>query len=120
MKEDTEYSTPCKQVNIKANKMVNTKPYNVPDLLPSINEWWAYVTVTPEDNNITVFNNGNSNGLIASIPAGGHEAPISTVGDKALWKKAQKIAKKNKASETINNATPMFNPLCTDNVWFPK
>jgi hypothetical protein len=42
------------------------------------------------------------------------------VGDKALWKKAQNIARKNKASDTINKATPMFNPLCTANVWFPK
>ena len=39
----------------------------------------AYVTVTPEDNNITVFNKGNSKGLIASIPIGGHFAPNSTV-----------------------------------------
>ena len=42
------------------------------------------------------------------------------VGDNALWKKAQNIAKKNKASDTINKATPMFKPLCTAKVWFPK
>lgn len=42
------------------------------------------------------------------------------VGDSALWKKAQNIAKKNKASDTINKATPMFKPLCTAKVWFPK
>ena len=53
---------------------------------------------------------------MASIPIGGHCAPNSTVGDKALWKKAQNIAKKNNASLTINNATPMFKPLCTANV----
>jgi hypothetical protein len=58
-----------------------------------------------------VFNNGNSNALIASIPIGGHCAPNSTVGDKALWKYAQKIAKKNKASLIINKATPIFIPL---------
>ena len=34
--------------------------------------WWAYVIVTPLDNNITVFNKGNSKGLIGSIPIGGH------------------------------------------------
>jgi len=33
-----------------------------------------------------VFNKGNSKALIASIPNGGHCAPSSTVGDKALWK----------------------------------
>jgi len=42
------------------------------------------------------------------------------VGDNALWKKDQKIAKKNNASEIINKATPMFKPLCTARVWFPK
>jgi len=30
------------------------------------------------------------------------------------------MAKKNKASDTINKPTPMFNPLCTDRVWLPK
>jgi len=63
-----------------------------------------------------VFNNGNSNGFIESIPIGGHLAPNSTVGDSALWKKAQNMAKKNKASDTINKATPMFRPLCTASV----
>jgi len=36
--------------------------------------------VKPEDNKITVFNNGNSKGSIACIPKGGHSAPISTSG----------------------------------------
>jgi len=31
-----------------------------------------------------VFNKGNSKAFIASIPKGGHCAPNSTVGDKAL------------------------------------
>jgi hypothetical protein len=38
------------------------------------------------------------------------------VGDKALWKKAQNIAKKNNTSDTINNPTPIFKPLCTAKV----
>jgi hypothetical protein len=42
------------------------------------------VIVTPDDNNITVFNNGNSKGLTEFIPKGGHLAPNSMVGDKAL------------------------------------
>ena len=102
-----------------ANNTVATKPYSAPFLLPCIKEWWAYVTVTPDDNKITVLSKGNSKGLIASIPIGGHWAPNSTVGDKALWKNAQNIAKKNNISDTINKATPIFNPLCTANVWFP-
>lgn len=119
MKEETEYSTAWNKVKITAKTVVDTKPYRVPALLPCISEWWAYVTVTPDDSNNTVFNKGNSKGFIASIPIGGHWAPNSIVGDKALWKKAQKIAKKNKPSDTINNATPIFIPFCTAKVWFP-
>jgi hypothetical protein len=63
-----------------------------------------------------VLSSGNSKGSIASIPIGGHIAPNSTAGDKALWKNVQKIAKKNKASDTINKPTPIFNPLCTAKV----
>jgi len=40
--------------------------------------------VTPDDNNITVFNSGNSKGFTACIPNGGHCAPNSTLGDIAL------------------------------------
>lgn len=57
---------------------------------------------------------------MASIPRGGHFAPSSIVGDKALWKNAQNIAKKNKASDTINKPTPKLKPLWTAKVWFPK
>ena len=67
-----------------------------------------------------MFNNGNSKGSIASIPKGGHIAPSSTAGERALWKNVQNIAKKNKASLTINKPTPRFNPLCTERVWLPK
>ena len=63
MKEDTEYSTPWKKVNITANIIVTAVPYKAPFLLPCIKEWWAYVIVTPEDNNNIVFNNVNSKGL---------------------------------------------------------
>ena len=67
-----------------------------------------------------MFNNGNSKGLTEFIPRGGHFAPNSIVGDKALWKNAQKIAKKNSASDIINKATPRLSPFCTANVWLPK
>lgn len=74
----------------------------------------------PEDNNITVLSKGSSNGLIESIPLGGHWAPISTGGDRALWKNVQKIAKKNNASLTMNKPIPIFKPLCTAKVWLPR
>jgi hypothetical protein len=66
-----------------------------------------------------VFINGSSKGSIASIPIGGHIAPNSTAGERALWKNAQNIAKKNKASDAINKPTPKFSPLWTASVWLP-
>jgi hypothetical protein len=115
--EDTEYSTPCNAVNIVANTTVYNRPYSALLLLAFIKKWCPYVTVNPEESKITVLINGSSKGSIASIPIGGHIAPSSTAGERALWKKVQKIAKKNKASDTINKPTPMFNPLCTAKVW---
>lgn len=42
------------------------------------------MTVKPDDNNNIVFNKGSSKGFIESTPSGGHLAPSSIVGDKAL------------------------------------
>ncbi len=120
MNEETVYSTAWSTVNIKANTTVRSIPSKDPSLLPCITQWWAYVIVKPDERSKTVFRRGNSKGLTESIPLGGHWAPISTGGDKALWKKAQKILKKNNASLTMNKATPIFKPLCTAKVWFPK
>jgi len=78
------------------------------------------VIVAPLDKSITVFRRGNSKGFIGSIPIGGHWAPNSTVGVNALWKKAQNIAKKNNASDTINSIIPKFKPFWTDRVWSPN
>jgi len=60
-----------------------------------------------------VFNNGICHGLIAIIPFGGQMQPISIVGFKLEVKKAQKKAKKNMISETINKIIPNFIPFCT-------
>jgi len=103
-----------------ANNTVAIDPYKAPFLSPYIKEWWAYVTVAPLDKSITVLRSGSSKGFTGSIPIGGHWAPNSTVGVNALWKKAQNIAKKNNASDTINSITPKFNPFCTAKVWLPK
>jgi hypothetical protein len=69
--------------------------------------------VNPDESNKTVFKRGNSKGFTESIPLGGHCAPISTGGERALWKKAQNILRKNNASLTMNKVTPIFKPLCT-------
>jgi hypothetical protein len=54
------------------------------------------------------------------MPTGGHIDPISIVGAKLEWKKAQKKEKKNIISEIINKIIPIFNPICTVFVCFPK
>ena len=76
--------------------------------------------MAPLDKRITVLSKGNSKGFIGSIPIGGHWDPNSTVGDNELWKKAQNIAKKNSASDTIKSIIPKFNPFCTAKVWSPN
>jgi len=53
-----------------------------------------------------VFNKGTSQGLKGIIDVGGQMAPISTAGERLLWKKAQKKAKKNITSEAINKIIP--------------
>jgi len=57
-----------------------------------------------------VFNNGTALASNASIPFGGQMLPSSIVGAKLAAKKAQKKAKKNMTSETINKITPYRNP----------
>ena len=109
-----------KTVKTTANNTVATEPFNEPILSPFIKEWWAHVTVAPLDSNRTVFSKGSSKGFTGSIPTGGHCAPNSTVGVSALWKKAQNIATKNKASDTINRITPKLSPFWTAIVWSPR
>jgi len=67
-----------------------------------------------------VLSNGIPRGSRQSIPAGGHCAPNSTVGDKLLWNKAQKNDPKNNASDKINRTIPYFNIIFTVKVCFPK
>lgn len=50
---------------------------------------------------------------------GGHIAPISILGDKLLWKKAQKKEMKKKTSDKINKSIPIFKPFNTKKVWNP-
>jgi hypothetical protein len=60
-----------------------------------------------------VFSRGTLNGFKGWIPVGGQEQPISGVGDKLLWKKAQKKARKNITSEVINKIIPQRKPVVT-------
>lgn len=86
--------------------MVTNKPTKASVFsLPTI-ALCAHVTLTPDDNRITVFKSGIPQGSSVSIPKGGQIQPISTDGDKLEWKNAQKKEKKNITSETINKAIP--------------
>ena len=79
----------------------------------------AQVTEHPLESKITVLSKGTSNGLIGTMPVGGHTLPSSTLGLKEEWKKAQKNAKKNATSEEINSIIPSRIPFSTFLVCFP-
>jgi hypothetical protein len=93
-----------------ANTTVKIKPHTASILEPAVIAWCAYVTVAPEHNKIRVLRRGISNALKVFIPLGGHTLPISIVGVILAEKKAQKKAKKNITSETINNIIPYRRP----------
>jgi len=57
-----------------------------------------------------VFNNGIFQGSNVTIKAGGQTPPITILGLKLEWKNAQKKAKKNIISETINKIIPILKP----------
>lgn len=81
--------------------------------------WWAQVTVTPDESRIAVLRRGIWKGLKISIFTGGQIFPISNVGERLLWKKAQKNLKKKKNSEIINKIIPQRIPFVTEIVWIP-
>lgn len=72
--------------------------------------WWDQVTVIPEEIKIIVLRSGISKGLNDLIPNGGQSWPISILGEREEWKKAQKKEKKNKTSEIINKIIPIRIP----------
>jgi len=64
-----------------------------------------------------VFSSGTLNGFSGVIPVGGHVQPISGVGERLLWKNAQKNAKKKSTSEVIKRIIPQRRPDVTYDVW---
>lgn len=78
---------------------------------PSMMLWWAHVTVTPEERRTAVFNRGTPNGSRGVIPVGGQHPPISGVGARLEWKKAQKKPKKKNTSDVINKIMPYRRPF---------
>ena len=104
----------CKKVNPAPRKIVIIRAMIVFFRFPSINEWWAHVTVNPEARSTIVLSSGTSNGFSGVIPFGGHCIPILWVGLKLRKKKVQKKPKKNKTSEEIKRIIPYRSPFCTD------
>merc|ERR1719361_2259941 len=68
------------------------------------------VKVIPEFSRIIVFNKG--------IPTGGHLQPISILGDRLLWKNAQKSLKNSIISDSKNPKNPNFRLRFTIFVWY--
>ena len=75
--------------------------------------------VRPDDKRRSVFTRGKPQTSKDWILFGGQTPPIAIDGERLTWKKAQKKAKKNIISETINNTIPYRNPCLTVNVWCP-
>lgn len=69
---------------------------------------------------MAVFKRGTVQGLIGLILFGGHNIPISGVGESALWKNVQKNETKNINSDIINKINPVFTPFTICEVWEPK
>lgn len=60
-----------------------------------------------------MFRRGTENGLIGVIPVGGQQQPSSGVGDRLLWKNAQKNPKKNITSDVMKRIIPQRRPVTT-------
>ena len=82
-------------------------------------ELCVHVMVTPDDKRIIVLRRGIEKGLIGSTNIGGQEVPVSIDGARALWKKAQKNAKKNITSDEINNNMLIFKWEIIEEEWWP-
>ena len=51
-----------------------------------LQEWWEAEAKTPDQTRIIVFRRGTPKGLMAWIPLGGQETPISGDGLSIQWK----------------------------------
>lgn len=119
VKEASIYSYAWRAVNPAAKIRVRNNPILAASFLPARISWCAHVTVAPDESSITVFSKGIPHGSNGFILVGGHVAPISIAGERLEWKNAQKKAKKNITSETINSIIPKRKPYCTVFVWYP-
>jgi len=113
VKGASRYSYAWSAVKYSPNSAVKNSPCVACVALFSNRPWCAHVTVTPEAKRIAVFSSGICMGLNGSIPVGGQVDPSSIVGDRLVWKKAQKNDTKNRTSDTINRIIPHRSPFVT-------
>jgi len=113
------YSINCKKLNKEPSPTVTANLTWASIHLEFNKDIWVQVIEAPLDKRTVVFKRGTSNGLIGSIPIGGHIAPTSIFGLNDEWKNAQKKAKNRKASLTINSNIPSRNPDSTRSVCLP-
>ena len=119
VKDASMYSNAWSIVKYTPKIIVNPKLWIAWLWFDSIIAWWAHVTVAPEDRRIVVLSKGIWNGLKGWIPKGGQYIPTSIVGDRLLWKNAQKKEKKNNTSDRMNKIIPHRRPVTTTDVCKP-
>jgi hypothetical protein len=113
------YSNAWRAVKYSPRETVTKRADFAWEWLDSIKLWWAHVTVMPEASKIDVFNKGIWKGLKGKILRGGHKDPNSIVGERLLWKKAQKNPRKKNTSDVINKIIPHCIPIVTIYEWRP-
>ena len=113
VKEASQYSYACSAVNQAPSNTVIIRDCHASFPSPFRSLWCDQVRETPEERRMAVFRRGTPQGCIGVIPVGGHVIPISAVGERALWKKAQKKLKKNMTSDNIKSTNPILMPRTT-------
>lgn len=113
VKGASQYSNIWRPVNQIPRRIVTSRAFHASFPLPSRKLWWDQVREAPEDRRIAVLSSGTPHGWMGVMPVGGQVIPISAVGDKALWKNAQKNEKKNMISERMNRIKPILSPRTT-------
>lgn len=84
VKEASEYSNACSEVNSSPRMMVKVRDRMLFDRLLFMISWWAHVTEIPDDKRIRVFSSGTCRGLNGVIIIGGHLCPSSMFGEVLL------------------------------------
>ena len=110
------YSIPWNTVKMDASNIVSNSPIIACFFDRIIIAWWAHVTVAPELRRKKVLVKGIPEVWIVWIACGGHTPPKLKTGDKLEWKNAQKNAKKNIISDTMNRIMPNRKPRWTETV----